>query len=220
MSLRGDVGKPAATAASGPLGRLQVPEPRRPDDRAKAPGPTAAVAIGGLLVAVGTVSAHLIWFPAGVARAFPVQHAINVLAAVMLGPGPAIGIAVAIGVLRNLLGSGTPLAFPGAMVGAALAGLAFRRTGRIAAAVAGEVLGTGVLGALVAYPVARWVLGHEATAFFYVLPFSVSSAAGALTAAALLATLKRSGVWGSRWPSLPRTRPDTRCLQPMRPRRR
>ena len=40
-----------------------------------------------LLVAIGTLSAHLIYIPAGISKCFPVQHAINVLGAVILGPG-------------------------------------------------------------------------------------------------------------------------------------
>ena len=50
----------------------------------------------GLLVAIGTLTAHLIYIPAGVSKCFPVQHAINVIAAVLLGPGPAVAIAFVI----------------------------------------------------------------------------------------------------------------------------
>ena len=42
-----------------------------------------------LFVAIGTLGSHLLWFPAGIAKAYPVQHAVNVLAAVTLGPLPA-----------------------------------------------------------------------------------------------------------------------------------
>ena len=43
--------------------------------------------LAALLVAIGTLSAHLIYIPAGISKCFPVQHAINVLGAVILGPG-------------------------------------------------------------------------------------------------------------------------------------
>lgn len=150
------------------------------------------LAASGLLVALGTLSAHLVWIPIGVAKAFPVQHAINVLAGVLLGPVQAAMIAFAVGLLRNLLGVGTLLAFPGGMIGAFLAGSLFRLTGRIGWAVAGELFGTGVLGALASYPVARWVLGHPAAPFFYVVPFLLSSAAGAAIATGLLVAFRRS----------------------------
>lgn len=150
--------------------------------------------LAALLVALGVATAHALSFPVGPARAFPVQHAINVVAAVYLGPGPAVLVAAAIAVLRNALGLGTLLAFPGGMVGAWLAGLAYRRTEHLAAAVAGEVLGTGVLGALAAVPVARWLMGRDVAALFFVPGFLLSSALGAALAWGLLAALRRAGV--------------------------
>ncbi|HEY8416233.1 MAG TPA: energy coupling factor transporter S component ThiW, partial [Thermaerobacter sp.] len=72
---------------------------------------------------------------------------------------------------------------PGSLFGAALAGLFFRMARRPAAAVAGEIVGTGILGAMVAFPVARWLVGHEVAAwFFYIVPFTASSAVGAVVA--------------------------------------
>ena len=133
-----------------------------------------------LLVALGTL-AGVFSIPVGGALIFPVQHAINVLAAVLLGPGPAVLVAFAVAVLRNLLGTGTVLAFPGGMIGALVAGYAFRIFRRDYAAVAGEIIGTGVLGALVAVPLARLVLGSDAIALAFVIPFASSSVAGAIT---------------------------------------
>ena len=52
-----------------------------------------------LLVAIGTLSAHLIYIPAGISKCFPVQHAINVLGAVILGPGYATAAAFVISCL-------------------------------------------------------------------------------------------------------------------------
>lgn len=52
----------------------------------------------------------------------PVQQAVNECAAVTLGPWPAAGIAFMIGLLRNMLGPGTLLAFPADMAGAFAAG--------------------------------------------------------------------------------------------------
>lgn len=73
-----------------------------------------------LLVAIGTLSAHLIYIPAGISKCFPVQHAINVLGAVILGPGYATAAAFVISCLRNMFGTGSLLAFPGSMIGACL----------------------------------------------------------------------------------------------------
>ena len=48
--------------------------------------------LAALLVAIGTLSAHLIYIPAGISKCFPVQHAINVLGAVIFGPGYATAV--------------------------------------------------------------------------------------------------------------------------------
>ncbi len=76
--------------------------------------------LAALLVAIGTLSAHLIYIPAGISKCFPVQHAINVLGAVILGPGYATAVAFVISCLRNMFGTGSLLAFPGSMIGACL----------------------------------------------------------------------------------------------------
>jgi|SRR5699024_9438454 len=81
-----------------------------------------------VFVAIGIIGSQFIWFPAGVAKAYPVQHAVNVIAAVMLGPGPAVIIAFMIALLRNMLGLGTLLAFPGSMFGAFLAAWLYQMT--------------------------------------------------------------------------------------------
>ncbi|WP_082232329.1 energy coupling factor transporter S component ThiW [Halobacillus massiliensis] len=133
-----------------------------------------------VFVAIGTFSAQLIWFPAGIAKAYPVQHAVNVMAAITLGPIPAVSIAFTIGLLRNLLGLGTLLAFPGGMVGALLAGCFYKWLKRKGAAPVGEVIGSGVIGALFAVPFAQVLMGSPAGAFAFVPSFLISSISGSL----------------------------------------
>ena len=141
---------------------------------------TRLITIMAVFIAVGTISAQLIWFPAGVARAYPVQHAINVMSAVTLGPGPAVVIAFMISLLRNMLGLGTLLAFPGAMVGAFLAGFLYKKTERKSLAAIGEGAGSGIIGALFAVPFATIFMGTAAGAFAFVPAFLVSSISGAI----------------------------------------
>ncbi|MGP4059403.1 energy coupling factor transporter S component ThiW [Halobacillus litoralis] len=133
-----------------------------------------------VFIAIGTLGAQFLWFPAGVAKAYPVQHAVNVMAAVTLGPLPAVGIAFCIGILRFLLGLGTILAFPGGMVGALFAGLFYKMYRKKASAIVGEVIGTGVIGAFVAVPIAQLVMGSSAGAFAFLPSFLVSSISGAM----------------------------------------
>lgn len=143
-----------------------------------------------LLVAIGTLGSQFIWFPAGVAKAYPVQHAVNVIAAVMLGPGPAVMIAFVIGLLRNMLGLGSLLAFPGGMIGALLAGLLYRYFGKKYFAAIGEVIGTGIIGALFAVPFAKFVMGTSFGALFFIPPFLISSITGAGIALFIVSRVK------------------------------
>jgi len=151
---------------------------------------THILVLSALLIALGVACASSIWFPVGVAKAFPVQHAINVIAGVLLGPGPAVVVAFVIGLLRNLLGLGTVFAFPGGMIGAFLAGLLYRYARKDWAALIGEVTGTGLIGALASFPIARFIMGKEIAALFFVGPFAISSVSGAIIAYIVLQVLR------------------------------
>jgi energy coupling factor transporter S component ThiW len=149
-----------------------------------------------MFIAIGTLASHLLWIPAGAAKAFPVQHAINVIAGVTLGPLPAVIIAFGIGILRNLLGVGSLLAFPGGMIGAFLAGYFYKKRRSIPFAVIGEWFGTGIVGALLAVPIASLFLGSKTGAFFFILPFLTSSLVGGILGWMILKVLLKSkSVW-------------------------
>lgn len=141
-----------------------------------------------LFVAIGVFAAQLVYIPVGVAKCFPVQSAINILLAMLLGTRYAVNAAFATSLLRNFLGTGTLLAFPGSMIGAALAGYLYKRTNSAFAAALGEIVGTGIIGALAAFPVAKYLIGSKAGAFFLVFPFSLSAAGGAVIACLLYYT--------------------------------
>ena len=100
-----------------------------------------------VLVALGVIGGSLFEFTVGVAKVAPMQHLINVVSGALLGPWWAMTQAFLTSLIRNLLGTGTILAFPGSMFGAFLSGLLFRYTKRLIAAVFGELIGTGIIGA-------------------------------------------------------------------------
>ncbi len=152
-----------------------------------------------MLIAVGVITSHLVSIPTLGARVFPMQHAINVIAGIVLGPLNAGIVAFIIALLRNMLGVGTLLAFPGGIVGAVLAGLFYQWFKKEHFALVGEVIGTGIFGALLAYPIARIVLGRDVLALTYIVPFSLSSIAGALIGYAAVKAL--ASVWKFNAPS-------------------
>jgi len=110
---------------------------------------TRNVAYAVVLVAIGVALSPYTSFPIGIAKVNPTQHFVNILGAVLLGPWWAVIIATVIGVIRNALGVGTLLAFPGGMIGALLAGLLYRTTRNLFMGAGGEVVGTGLIAPVV-----------------------------------------------------------------------
>ena len=72
-----------------------------------------------------------------------------------------------ISLLRNLMGMGTLLAFPGSIIGAFLAGMLYKNTNKISLAFIGEVIGTGLIGALISYPIATIFMNKQVVVFTY-----------------------------------------------------
>ena len=156
------------------------------------------IVLMAMFVAIAVAGAAFVSFPAGVARAFPVQHAVNVMAAVLFGPGPAVLIAFLTGAIRILTGTGSLLAFPGGMIGAFLAGILYMVSGRIWFAAVGEIIGTGIIASLVAVPYAKILMDTEVAALFFMPAFLVSSVSGALLGVVLVVRinkLKTRHVW-------------------------
>lgn len=152
------------------------------------------IVVSGMLVALA-VSLSSFSIPIGASKCFPIQHLVNVIAAVFLGPVYGVGMAFCTSLIRNLMGTGSLLAFPGSMVGAFLGAWLYQRTKRLAAAYLGEVVGTGILGGILCYPVATLLMGKEAALFAYVIPFLMSTLCGTLMAVVLVGALYKSGAF-------------------------
>ena len=152
------------------------------------------LALAGILVAVGIVCSPLS-VPVGASRCAPVQHLINILGGVFLGPGYAVAMAFVTSLLRNLMGRGTLLAFPGSMCGAFLCGILYKYGKRLPLAYAGELFGTSVIGGFLSYPVAALLMGSESAVYGFVFPFFVSSFGGTIIAAVLVTAMKKMKVF-------------------------
>ena len=143
---------------------------------------TKKLALAGVLTALAVVGSFLS-VPVAGSKCAPVQHMVNVFAAVMLGPWWGIGIAFCASFIRNLLGIGSLLAFPGSMIGALCCGLVFHFTHKLSLTCVAEALGTGILGGLAAYPVAKLLMGIAPAGFtVYMIPFFISTFAGSVLA--------------------------------------
>ena len=107
-----------------------------------------------LLVALGVVISPIL----RVEGMCPMAHLINVTCAVFLGPFYAFLCALIIGILRMIFMGIPPLALTGAVFGAFLSGMLYRLSkGKIVWAFLGEVIGTGIIGAVISYPVMTWI---------------------------------------------------------------
>ena len=152
------------------------------------------LAVAALLCAVA-VAGSTLSFPVFGSKCAPVQHMVNILFAVFLGPWYGLAGAFTSSLLRNLMSLGSLMAFPGSMFGALLCGLAYRRTGNLLLTLAAEVFGTAILGGLSAYPVAIFLMGQEAgsVAFYaYIVPFLISTAAGSILSGILVFSLQKA----------------------------
>lgn len=156
------------------------------------------LALAGVLCALAVVGS-VFSFPVFGSKCAPVQHMVNILFAVFLGPAYGVAGAFGASLIRNLVGLGSLMAFPGSMLGALLCGLVYRKTGNLMLTLAAEVFGTAVLGGLCAYPVAVLLMGQPAgeVAFYaYIIPFLISTAVGSVLSGVLLFSLERAKALG------------------------
>ena len=163
---------------------------------------TKKLAVAAIFVAIAVVGSAFISFPVFGSKCSPTQHMVNVLCAVFLGPWYGVGVAFCPSLIRNLVGAGTLMAFPGSMIGALCCGLVFKALKdknevlAIVLTLAAEMLGTGVLGGLCAWPVATLFMSVDAASTAvtaYIIPFLISTVAGSIIAGVLVFALRAGG---------------------------
>ena len=120
-----------------------------------------------MLIALGVVISPIL----RVEGMCPMAHFINIVCSVFLGPWYSLLCATLIGVIRMMLMGIPPIALTGAVFGAFLSGVFYRASrGRIIFAVLGEILGTGVIGAIASYPVMTFLWGKENLSWLFYVP--------------------------------------------------
>ena len=144
------------------------------------------LALAGMFCALCVVGS-VFSFPMFGSKCAPVQHMVNVLCAVLLGPWWGVGVAFVASLLRNILGLGSLMAFPGSMFGALLCGLVYAKTKNLIATLVGEVFGKSA---------------GDIAFYAYIVPFLISTAVGAVIAGVLVYSLQHSGALRSMQSSL------------------
>ena len=131
-----------------------------------------------------------VYFPAMA----PFQHFVNVLAAVFIGPWWGCASAFLCGLMRMASGR-TIQAVTGAIFGPVLGGLIWKKTKNIYLVCVGEIIGTGIIGALASFPLMKWFYGLDAQSPLYYIPFYTPSAVvGGAMGVMVLVLLKRAKV--------------------------
>ena len=123
----------------------------------------------------------------------PFQHFVNALAAVTIGPWLGALAGFLTGVFRMACGSDIG-SVTGAIFGPMLGGLLYRKFGSFKAVWIGEVIRTGLLGAMASFPFFKLFYGLDARSPFYFIPFYTPSAMmGASMGVAVLLILRKTG---------------------------
>jgi len=145
-----------------------------------------------MFIAIGVVISPILRFE-GFA---PTAHLVNVVVAVFMGPWAALINGILTAVIRMAVLGIPPLAITGQVFGALFAGLFYKisREKLIFASI-GEIIGTGIIGSLLSYPVMRFIMGRgDLWLFFYTPSFTIASTIGAIAAYLLLKVLAKSGM--------------------------
>lgn len=141
------------------------------------------------------VAGSLFSFPVLGSRCSPIQHLVNVMCAILLGPWYGLAASFLAALIRNILGLGTLLAFPGSMCGALLSGLLYQWVKKLPAAYIGEVVGTGIIGGMLSYPIAAVLMGNQTAALFtFVVPFLISTVGGTIMAVVMTMAMQKTRV--------------------------
>ncbi len=144
-----------------------------------------------MLIALGVVISPIL----RVEGMCPMAHFINIVCAVLMGPWYSLLCATLIGLIRMALMAIPPIALTGAVFGAFLSGVFYRVSkGKLIFAVLGEVIGTGVIGAIASYPVMSILWGRDGLSWlFYVPSFVCATLIGGSIAFVFLKKLLKTG---------------------------
>ena len=160
---------------------------------------TKKVALSTLLIALGVSISPMLWFPIMESKAFPGQHMINAVSAVLLGPWLAATIALLIGVIRMVLGWGTIFSIPGGVPGALVVGLSYWLLDRLTKkyrelAALTEPLGTIFIGGTLAVYLFAPLVGREMFLIPIWIGWAFSSIPGSILGLTVLGVLKAAGL--------------------------
>ena len=153
---------------------------------------TKKLVLTAVWAAVGYVLTPIFRIPGWAA---PMQHLINVSGGVILGPVYGFLCSTLLTVMKLVLMGEDLFSIPGGLIGAFLAAVMFYKTKNIYWTAAGEIFGTGILGAMCSYPLSAFYYGNPGISLFTYIPaFLISTCFGSVCALILLKFMAKSGL--------------------------
>lgn len=153
---------------------------------------TKKMVLTAVLAAVGFVLTPILRIPG---YAAPMQHLINVTGVVLLGPLYGVACSALLTAMKLIIMGEDLFSIPGGLIGVFLAAVLFAKTKNMYFAVAGEIFGTGILGAMCSYPLSAFYYGNAGISLFTYIPaFLISTCFGSACAVILLKFMKKSGL--------------------------
>ncbi len=143
----------------------------------------------------GALGAALGWIsiPVGPTKIFPLQHTINAIAGILIGPWAVISALIA-AIVRFSTGMGTIYAFPGSPFGALVVAVIFKVTKKDFSALF-EPLGTVFVGGtLSGLLMAPFISANAPTVWFFWTAFAASCIPGAILGYFIVKIVRKSHV--------------------------
>jgi len=144
----------------------------------------------------GALGAALGWisFPVGPTKVYPLQHTINGIAGILIGPWAVVSALIA-ATIRFLTGMGTIYAFPGSPFGALVVAIVYKMVKKDFSALF-EPLGTVLIGGTISGLLIAPYLsqGSAPTIGFFWTAFAASCIPGAVLGYVILSILRESNV--------------------------